>query len=404
MHAQEDTACLLELLITNCSDFFCMLLRFLLTACSIQHQGLATLLETTKYGCCDLKQALWSTQMLEDCPDKVREAHVEFMVDGGADIIIACTYQTSLVGFAGNVAKFEQALDTACRVGHDAIRIAQQQQQHRPILLAGSLGAYGACLENGAEYTGNYHFPVTTPEEREAARTVLKDYHVPRMHYLQQKVDIFAAETIPVGLEGSVVSELFVALQHPGYLVFACRSATQLGNGDLLRHVLRHQITYSPYLLGLGINCTSIKYITNLVTIIREELDIRFSEDDDGTTTGGGESRSRRPRIVVYPNSGELYCGQQKIWVPDPDLAFEVGRPPPQDTTKAEDANRNNDHDTTTTVDNTATRTTTTKSYSDYAVEWYTAGATVIGGCCRVTPQQIRDVKTKLKNTTTHSY
>lgn len=69
------------------------------------------------------------------------------------------------------------------------------------MLVAGSVGPYGACLCDGSEYTGNYMEKVKAAE--------LKEWHRPRiMALVEAGVDVLAVETIPALGEAVAVLEL----------------------------------------------------------------------------------------------------------------------------------------------------------------------------------------------------
>lgn len=55
--------------------------------------------------------------------------------------------------------------------------------------------------------------------------------------------------------------------------------------------------------------------------------------------------------MIVYPNSGEIYDGIKKVWLPDSALDG--------------------------------------KNFEEMAMEWKEKGVKCIGGCCRVTPDLI---------------
>ena len=63
-------------------------------------------------------------------------------------------------------------------------------------LIAGSVGAYGACLHDSSEYTGEYVDHVSREE--------MKEWHRPRIAaLLSAKVDLLAIETIPAQVSPS---------------------------------------------------------------------------------------------------------------------------------------------------------------------------------------------------------
>ncbi len=89
------------------------------------------------------------------------------------------------------------------------------------------------------------------------------------------------------------------------------------------------QVESSPQVAAVGINCTSPKFIPSLIRAARKATD--------------------KP-ILVYPNSGESYSAEKKDWNDDP--VYEL--------------------------------------FGEEAKVWYEAGARMIGGCCRTSPEDIR--------------
>ncbi|HSL42487.1 MAG TPA: homocysteine S-methyltransferase family protein, partial [Anaerolineales bacterium] len=84
-----------------------------------------------------------------------------------------------------------------------------------------------------------------------------------------------------------------------------------------------------PQIAAIGINCTSPRYISSLIHQAKKTTE--------------------KP-ILVYPNSGETYNASENEWDGNPVLY----------------------------------------SFGEQAREWYKAGARLIGGCCRTTPEDIR--------------
>jgi len=89
------------------------------------------------------------------------------------------------------------------------------------------------------------------------------------------------------------------------------------------------QLQDHPQIAAIGINCTSPEFISALIRAAKKATD--------------------KP-ILAYPNSGEKYDARKNDWNGDPVLG----------------------------------------SFGDQAREWYDAGARLIGGCCRTTPEDIR--------------
>lgn len=301
--------------------------------------GLATQLETVYDQ--DLNDALWSTKILNESPEIVQKAHEDF-IRAGANLLITCTYQTFMDttgtgrGFATHE-EFEKSLGVAVRCARQAVSNAAQAEQK--VFVVGSLGAYGASLCNGEEYSGEYQMEKKSVTEQ---KEFLKEWHLPRFNILGGLVDLVALETCPYASEGIMMSDLLAEKEVYGYISFACKSGRELGSGEAIEETIA-QLKLSPYLVGVGVNCTSLRYISELVERIRKSLDRR------------GES-GHKVKIFVYPNSGEVYDGVKKSWHIDPELKGET--------------------------------------LCTLASEW---SVHAIGGCCRVYSHHILDLKKFLK-------
>ena len=112
--------------------------------------GLATELERRG---ADLRDELWSARLLLDDPDAIVDVHRAY-VDAGADVVISGSYQASFDGFAA------RGLDraAAAELMRRSVELARAATADagRPVLVAASIGPYGAVLADGSEYTGDY--------------------------------------------------------------------------------------------------------------------------------------------------------------------------------------------------------------------------------------------------------
>ncbi len=113
--------------------------------------GLATQLEATGH---DLRDHLWSARLLADEPEAIVEAHLAYF-RAGARVAITASYQATYEGFAA------RGIDRAAAAGLLArsVRLAcEARERHRaerapvdpgPLLVAASVGPYGASLADG---------------------------------------------------------------------------------------------------------------------------------------------------------------------------------------------------------------------------------------------------------------
>ena len=97
---------------------------------------------------------LWSAQVLEDDEERLLAVHRAF-IEAGAECIATASYQVSRMGYTECGFSPERA-DAAMLRSVELARQAAAAFPRRRVLIAGSLGPYGAALHNGAEYTGDY--------------------------------------------------------------------------------------------------------------------------------------------------------------------------------------------------------------------------------------------------------
>ncbi|MGO4436003.1 homocysteine S-methyltransferase family protein [Paenarthrobacter sp. RAF9] len=114
--------------------------------------ALATELEA--HGC-DLEDALWSAKVLLEQPHLIKQVHRDYF-DAGASVAITASYQATPQGFARRGLSVEESLELVAL----SVRLADEARQEylaanpgsRPLLVAGSVGPYGAYLADGSEY------------------------------------------------------------------------------------------------------------------------------------------------------------------------------------------------------------------------------------------------------------
>ncbi|HEX7472452.1 MAG TPA: homocysteine S-methyltransferase [Candidatus Limnocylindrales bacterium] len=308
--------------------------------------GLATELEADG---ADLSDALWSARLLVEDPDAIVRAHLAFF-RAGAQIAITASYQATFEGFA------RRGIDRNAAVGlmRRSVRLAQDARAvalaergtagERPLLVAASIGPYGAFLADGSEYRGDYGLAVPA----------LRDFHRERMAaLLAAGPDLLACETIPEIDEGRALVDLLAELGGAGWLSFSCADGARLRSGAPVEEAFA-LADGSPGVVAIGINCTAPEYALELV--------------------GRAVAVTGKP-VVVYPNSGEAWDPAGRRWV-----AARVG---------AQAAGGTN-----ATV---ATRAAVGSADADAvgavsARAWIAAGARLVGGCCRVGPAQIAEI------------
>ncbi len=234
---------------------------------------------------CDLNDALWSARLLTDDPDKIRTVHRQYF-EAGADVAITASYQASAAGFA------KKGLDEteAARLIGLSVTLAQKARDDylashakRPLLVAGSVGPYGAFLANGAEYTGDY---ALTPE-------AFREFHRVRLDALAAAgADLIAVETQPRLDEVAVLLQMLEERGLSAWVSFTLRDEAHIADGTPIEEAAR-LCDASPATDAVGLNC------------VKRELAAGALKRMAAVTA--------KP-LLLYPNSGETYDPATKTW------------------------------------------------------------------------------------------
>ena len=234
----------------------------------------------------DINGPLWSAHVLEDAPEKITAVHRAY-IEAGANIIETASYQVSRMGYSEVGLEPRQADAALLR----SVALAREAADHYPdrrVLVAASLGPYGAALHNGAEYHGNY---ICTFDD-------LIHFHRERIDVLAaaapaESPDLLAFETLPSLAEAEAIGQAL--LPHPelaAWFSFTCRDPLHVAHGELLRQCAAAVAAF-PQTIAIGVNCTRPSFITPLIAELR--------------------AASGKP-IIVYPNSGEDWDAKNRCW------------------------------------------------------------------------------------------
>jgi homocysteine S-methyltransferase len=164
----------------------------------------------------------------------------------------------------------------------------------------------------------------------------LRDFHAERLALFDHSgADILAVETIPSILEAEVLAELLKNCETPSWVSFSCRDAEHISDGSKLADAVRLFAGHNT-VFAVGINCTPPQFAVPLIEIVRHAVPEKA--------------------VIAYPNSGEIYHVEDNSWA----------------------------------------GTATPLDYASAAREWVKAGASIVGGCCRTTPEHIRQIRIAL--------
>ncbi|NNF33704.1 MAG: homocysteine S-methyltransferase [Saprospiraceae bacterium] len=292
--------------------------------------GLSNVLES--YGC-HLNHPLWTASLLSEKPEVIAQTHYDYII-AGAQCISTASYQATVPGFMslGHSEKESKALilksiELAWKAIDRAIHDGKIEE--RP-LVAASLGPYGAFLADGSEYRGDY----------DITDDLLAAFHRERIQLMEsERIDLYAFETVPSYQEAKVLSELLSKTQVPAWVSFSCKDDGHINDGTPIADCIS-LFKDHPTVFALGVNCTPPKYISGLIQKMKD-------------------ARSGK-KILVYPNSGEVYDPGTKTW---------LGLSEPL-------------------------------HFMKMAREWIELGAEMIGGCCRIGPEHIRELRQMVEKST----
>jgi homocysteine S-methyltransferase len=229
---------------------------------------------------------LWSPHVLEDEPDKTIAVHRAY-IEAGADCTETASYQVSRMGYAEFGLAPERA-DAALLHSVELARTAAADFPERRVIVAASLGPYGAVLHNGAEYHGNYT----------CTHTDLVNFHRDRIKVLagakgRAAPDLLAFETLPSLAEAEAIGKALEQWPNlAAWFTFTCRDQQHVAHGELLRECAA-AVARFPQTVAIGINCTQPALVSALIVELR--------------------AASCKP-IVVYPNSGEGWDADARSW------------------------------------------------------------------------------------------
>jgi len=278
-------------------------------------------------------------------PKLIKSVHLAYL-EAGADVIITSSYQASVEGFrqkgVSDLNHVRRLFQLTLQLAHEARQEFLSNEKwltggrERP-LVAASIGPYGAVLHDGSEYRGDYCAQMSQAE--------LIAFHLPRIEMLLSNPalapDLFACETLPCLAEAQALVHLFEE-NYPDqriWLLFTCKNGEQLSDGLKFSDAIL-SLQQSDVVMALGINCTPPQYISSLLETIH--------------------GKNKKP-LVVYPNSGEGWDATTKQWTPSVSGTLPSG------------------------------------SLGLQVSEWFRLGATIVGGCCRTTPEDIRCIRQTLE-------
>lgn len=279
-----------------------------------------------------LTDRLWSARLLLDHPALIREVHADYF-RAGADVATTASYQASLDGFAGRGLDRRAALSLIAR----SVTLAREA---RDIFWHSPERTPERSWPLVAGSVGPYGAALADGSEYRGRYTIgagqLRAFHLPRLEVLLESgADLLALETQPSLSEAGVLLDLLTRWPAArAWVSFTCRDEAHLAEGQAIEDAAR-LASESSQVVAVGVNCVAPAMVDELLRRLRDATSLP---------------------LVAYPNSGEEWDAAGRSWIGAGGWMDPAG-----------DARR-----------------------------WYAAGARLVGGCCRTTPDTIREIRKAL--------
>ncbi|EJT43639.1 hypothetical protein SKUD_132402 [Saccharomyces kudriavzevii IFO 1802] len=256
-------------------------------------------------------------------------------LNAGAEILMTTTYQTSYKSVSENtpIKTLSEYNNLLTRIV-DFSRVCIGEDKY----LIGCIGPWGAHI--CCEFTGDYG---PDPQSIDFYK-----YFKPQLDNFNKsdKLDLIGFETIPNVHElRAILSWDESILSKPFYIGLSVHEHGVLRDGTTMEEVakvikgLGDKI--NPNFSLLGINCVSFNQSPDILESLHQVLP--------------------NMALLAYPNSGEVYDTEKKIWLPNSDKL---------------------------------------NSWDAVVKQYIGSGARIIGGCCRTSPNDIQEISTAVKKYT----
>jgi homocysteine S-methyltransferase len=277
---------------------------------------------------CHLNDRLWSAKILMDNPELIKQVHTDYF-KAGADCAITASYQATIEGYREKGLTEDEAVDLIKK----SVQIATMARDE-----------FWADIDNQknrpkplvAASVGPYGAFLADGSEYRGDYLLNEDelvaFHRERIKILVEAgADILACETIPCLIEAKAITRVLKEFPEIyAWISFSAKDEFHISNGEKIADCA-NCLNEEKQIAAIGINCSSPNFIESLIKEIK--------------------GQTSKP-IIVYPNSGEEYDANSKQW----------------------------------------NEIAPTNQFTTSTQTWLEAGAKIVGGCCRTTPEDIRAI------------
>ena len=252
----------------------------------------------------------------------------------GADIALSASYQATFAGFSARGLTDNEARELLLK----SVRLACAARER--FAEAHEDDARAAALVGASigPYGAHRHDGSEYRGDYGVSAERIRDFHRRQLEVLAlSRADFIAFETVPCLAEGEAIVRLLEEFPElRAWLSFSCRDALHVCHGERFADCAALADEHSG-IIATGINCSPPEFVESLLAQAR------------GVTA---------KTLFAYPNSGETWRAADNCWLVGASHA----------------------------------------SLAGLARCWLDAGATLLGGCCRTTPQDIRELAQVMRN------
>ena len=278
---------------------------------------------------CDLNDPLWTAKALAERPELVKQVHLDYL-KAGADCGITCSYQATIPGL---MVKGFSKKEAEKLISRSVKFFLEARDEWWETEGKDSNRPMPLCLGSAGPYGAYLADGSEYRGNYGVSRKALRDFHLRRAEILWEAgSDLLLFETQPSLEETVIEAEIAEEMGADYWISFTAKDGRRIPEGDLLRDCAAELSRERyPHLHMIGVNCVAPELIESLITELKASTDLP---------------------IAVYPNSGEKYDPRLKKWNGLP------GSVP----------------------------------FGEYALRYFKAGASAVGGCCTTVDPHIREV------------
>lgn len=277
---------------------------------------------------CNLNDSLWSAKVLMENPELIKKVHLDYF-QAGADCAITASYQATIEGYKERGLTEEEAINLIKK----SVQLAAEARDEFWSELKDQSNRPKPLV---AASIGPYGAFLSDGSEYRGDYSISEEeliaFHKQRIRVLiDAGADILACETIPCLAEAKAIVNVLKEFPDVyAWFSFSAKDEQHISDGEKVSHCAEW-LNEQEQVAAIGLNCSAPHLIESLIA--------------------EAKSQTTKP-IIVYPNSGEEYDPTSKTWG------------------QGSSANQ----------------------FTSNTRRWYEAGAQIIGGCCRTTPEDIAGI------------